>query len=187
MRNIVVLLVAVCAISFTSAQTKVGGVELPNSETFGTHKLILNGAGVREKLWIDLYAGGLYLPKKSSNAEAIVNSKDAMAVKLHIVSKLISSKKMIDAVEEGFENSTNDNTGPIRKEIDQFIGLFKDEIQKGDVFDITYQPDRGGVVAYKNGDEKGLVKGMEFKKALFGIWLSNRPADDDLKEAMLGE
>ncbi|MBT8296018.1 MAG: chalcone isomerase family protein, partial [Gramella sp.] len=27
----------------------------------------------------------------------------------------------------------------------------------------------------------------DFKKALFGIWLSNRPADDDLKEAMLGE
>ena len=64
MKNIIVLLVAVCAISVTSAQTKVGGVELPNSETFGTHKLVLNGAGVREKLWIDLYAGGLYLTKK---------------------------------------------------------------------------------------------------------------------------
>ena len=53
------------------------------------------------------------------------------------------------------------------------------------MFDITYQPGKG-VVAYKNGKEKGTIEGMDFKKALFGIWLSNDPADDDLKEAMLG-
>ena len=43
------------------------------------------------------------------------------------------------------------------------------------------------MTAYKNDKELGTIEGMEFKKALFGIWLSNRPADDDLKEAMLGK
>ena len=69
--------------------------------------------GVREKLWIDLYAGGLYLTKKSSDADAIMSANEPMAIKLHIVSKLISSDKMIEAVDEGFENSTNDNTAPL--------------------------------------------------------------------------
>jgi hypothetical protein len=41
------------------------------------------------------------------------------------------------------------------------------------------------VIAYKNGIEKGVVQGKEFKKALFGIWLSGNPADDDLKEDLL--
>ena len=93
---------------------------------------------------------------------------------------------MIDAVEEGFENSTDGRVGPLKSKIDQFIGFFKEEIKKGDVFDITYQPGKG-VVSYKNGEEKGTIKGADFKKALFGIWLSNRPADDDLKEGMLGK
>ena len=42
------------------------------------------------------------------------------------------------------------------------------------------------VVAFKDGKELGTIKGMEFKKALFGIWLGKKPADDDLKENMLG-
>ncbi|WP_121665461.1 chalcone isomerase family protein [Mesonia aquimarina] len=186
MKTFLLVLTTFCAVHLSTAQTEISGITIPNSETFGKHTLQLNGAGVREKLWIDLYVGGLYLAEKSSDASAIVNSENAMAVKLHIVSSLISSKKMISAVEEGFENSTDDNTAPIQTEIDQFIGFFKEEITKGDIFDITYQPERG-VVAYKNGKEKGTIKGMKFKKALFGIWLSNRPADDDLKEAMLGE
>ena len=30
------------------------------------------------------------------------------------------------------------------------------------------------------------LPGLDFKKALFGIWLSNDPVDEDLKDAMLG-
>ena len=66
------------------------------------------------------------------------------------------------------------------------LGFFMEDILKNDVFDLVYLPAKG-VVAYKNGEEKGVVPGKEFKKALFGIWLSNRPADDDLKESLLAK
>ena len=185
MKKILGIFMILGVVLTTTAQTKVGGVTLPASETFGEYNLKLNGAGVREKFWIDLYAGGLYLSNPSKDAEKVMNADEAMAVKLHIVSKLISSDKMIDAVEEGFENSTNGNTSALDSRIKKFIGFFKEEISKGDVFDITYQPGKG-VVAYKNGKEKGTIEGMDFKKALFGIWLAKDPADDDLREAMLG-
>ena len=42
------------------------------------------------------------------------------------------------------------------------------------------------VYLYKNGEERGSFRGLEFKQALFGIWLGGNPADDDLKEGMLG-
>lgn len=185
MKNTFIIIITLVMVSFTQAQTKVSDVTLPNTETFGNYELVLNGTGVREKLWIDLYAAGLYLEEKSSNAQAILKADKPMSVKLHIVSKLISSKKMISAIEDGFEESTNDNVAPYRDRIDEFIAFFKEEIQKGDIYDITYQPGKG-VVSYKNGEEKGTVKGKDFKQALFGIWLSNRPADDDLKEGLLG-
>ncbi|MDT0678055.1 chalcone isomerase family protein [Autumnicola musiva] len=186
MKNFLLLVLTVFSLNLTSAQTKVGGVTLPNSLNYQNKKLILNGAGVREKLWIDLYAGGLYLEGKTSDANSILVSNKPMAIKLHIISKLITSNKMLDAVNEGFENSTRGNTAPISAEINQFKSLFKEEIAQNDVFDLIYSPGKG-LVILKNGEEKGVIKGEEFKKALFGIWLANRPADDSLKEAMLGK
>ena len=186
MKKLAVLFIAMMSFGLTSAQTEVGGVKLPNSETYQGKTLQLNGAGVREKLWIDLYAGGLYLSEKSSSADAIMSSDKPMSIKLHIVSKLISSDKMVDAVNDGFESSMNGNTKPLAAEIKKFKGFFMEEITKNDVFDIVYIPGTG-VTAYKNDKELGTIAGMEFKKALFGIWLSKNPADDDLKDAMLGK
>ena len=184
MKKLVLLLMAVVVSTTLHAQKKVGDATLPTTETYEGQTLVLNGAGIREKLWIDLYAAGLYLNQKTSDANIILNSEKPMAIKLHIVSKLISSNKMVEAVTEGFEKSTNGNTAPIQNEINQILGFFKEDIHKNDIFDLVYLPSKG-VVAYKNGTEKGVVKGKEFKKALFGIWLSNRPADDDLKEDLL--
>jgi len=93
---------------------------------------------------------------------------------------------MRDAVEEGFQNSTDENTEPLRDKIDKFISFFEDEIVKNDVFDIFYHPD-AGVKVFKNNELKGTIKGQSFKEALFGIWFCDEPADDDLKEAMLGK
>ncbi|MCB7479941.1 chalcone isomerase family protein [Christiangramia sediminis] len=186
MKTLLVAIIAFMSTGLISAQTEVGGVKLPNSETYQGQSLTLNGAGVREKLWIDLYAGGLYLAKKTSDAAEVVSSNEPMSIKLHIVSKLITSDKMIEAVNEGFENATGGNTKPLASEIKKFKSFFMEEIKKNDVFDIVYLPETG-VTAYKNDKELGTIEGMAFKKALFGIWFSNRPADDDLKEAMLGK
>ncbi len=48
-----------------------------------------------------------------------------------------------------------------------------------------YVPEKG-VVVFKNGKIQPIIEGLEFKKALYGIWLGEEPADDDLKEDLLG-
>ena len=175
----------IVAVSSVSAQIEVGSATLPESVTFEGQKLVYNGAGVRKKAWFKLYSGGLYLQEKSSNASSIMNDDETMAIKLHITSRLISSSKMINAVDEGFENATNGNTAPIASQIETFKGFFSDEINDGDIFDIVYIKGKG-VVVYKNGSKKGVISGLNFKKALFGIWLSDKPADKRLKNGMLG-
>ena len=186
MKNLLFLVFSFVFIAVAPAQTKAGGANLPNSVTFEGKTLVLNGVGVREKFWMDMYAGALYLNSKSSNASAIVSANEPMAIKLHMVSKMITSDRMIEAVNEGFENSTKGNTAPLKAEIVKFIGFFKEEIKINDVFDMAYLPTKG-VVVYKNGNELGIIKGMAFKKALFGIWLSENPADKKLKSGMLGK
>ncbi|MCF4102780.1 chalcone isomerase family protein [Gillisia sp. M10.2A] len=186
MKKALFFIVALVGLATSSAQTKMAGVTLPNTVNFEGQSLSINGAGVREKFWMDMYAGALYLDGKSADAKGIINADKPMAIKLHIVSGLITSQKMIDAVNEGFENSTNGKTSGISKEITTFKNYFSEEISKNDVFDIVYIPSKG-VLVYKNGKQKGTLQGMEFKKALFGIWLSDKPADKDLKKGMLGK
>jgi hypothetical protein len=180
------LLVAVTGIFSANAQQTVSGVKIDSKLTVEGETLMLNGAGLREKMWIDLYVGSLYLPTKSSNSKDIIDSKNAAAIKLDIVSGMITSDKMISAVNEGFENSTNKNTAPLKAKIDKFKSFFKEEIKKGDSFIIANIPG-DGVVVFKNGVKKGAIDGYDFKKALFGIWLGSKPADSDLKEGMLGK
>jgi hypothetical protein len=184
MKPIYVVIVAFLMAIPSIAQTEVAGVRLPNSLEAGETQLTLNGAGVREKFWMDMYAGGLYTNKKMTEASKVMNAEAPMALKLHIVSGLISSKKMSSAVEEGFQNSIKGNTKPFRPKIDKFISFFSEEITKNDVFDITYLPSRG-VVVFKNNKELGTIEGLDFKKALFGIWFCDKPADEDLMKGML--
>lgn len=186
MKNSLLIIFSLCMASFATAQTEIGDATLPNTETLGEYELVLNGVGMREKFWMDMYAGALYLPEKSSDANAILNSNEPLAIKLYIVSGLITSKKMSDAVNDGFKKSTDGNTAPLEAEIRKFKSFFDEEINKHDVFNITYQPN-AGVVVYKNEKKLGVIKGKDFKKAVFGIWLSDDPADDDLKDAMLGK
>lgn len=186
MKKTFLVLVAIAMFASAPAQTNAGGATLPNTVSFEGEKLILNGAGVREKYWMDMYAGALYLTSKSSDVNEILNGNKPAAIKLHMVSNLITSDKMISAINEGFENSTNGKTQAISAEIGKFISYFEEKISKEDVFDLVYIPSKG-VLIYKNGEQKGIIKEMEFKKALFGIWLSEKPADKKLKQAMLGK
>lgn len=164
---------------------EVAKVNIPDSIFAGEENLVLNGAGVRSKFGLKLYVGSLFLPEKSTDAQAIITADEPMAVRLNIVSGMITSEKMEDATREGFENATGGNTDPIREDIETFIAVFHEPIKEGDSFDLVYFPARG-VEVYKNGNPVSVVGDMRFKQALFGIWLCDKPAQKSLKEGMLG-
>jgi hypothetical protein len=168
-----------------NAQTTVSGVKVDDKLSLEGKSLVLNGSGIREKFFMDMYVGSLYVTKKTTNGQEVVDGKDASAIKLNIVSGMITSEKMITAINEGFENSTGKSTASLKTKIDKFKGFFKEKINKGDAFIIIY--DGNDVSVYKNGAKKGSIDGYDFKKALFGIWLGKKPADDDLKDGMLGK
>jgi hypothetical protein len=186
MKKLILLtIITLTFIGTNNAQKTVGGVKMPKKVMIGKTVLELNGAGVREKFFMDMYACALYVKQKTSSATDVINNDSHTSIKIQIISGLITSKKMTDAVEEGFKNATRGKTKPIRKEIDEFKKVFsKEEIQKKDIYDIIYVPGKGTVI-FKNGKIQPIIKGLAFKKALFGIWLCDKPADKDLKKDLL--
>ena len=174
------------ALSTPAMALSVEGVDVPDTYTAQQSELTLNGAGTRSKWFMDLYVGGLYTPQKASHAAAVINADEPQAITLHIISGLITSEKMTSATLEGFESATGGNLAPIQSDVNAFLDVFSEEIKEGDVFDLVYLPGEG-VRVLKNGDARATVGGLEFKKALFGIWLSDEPAQEDLKQKMLGQ
>ena len=109
-----------------------------------------------------------------------------MAIRMHFVHSEVSSKKLVNAWNEGFVNGTGGNIAPIKTEIDTFNAFFSQDAGKNDIYDIIYIPDQG-VRVYIKGVLKGTIKGLDFKRAVFSIWLGEKPADAKLKRKMLGK
>jgi hypothetical protein len=176
-----VILACFLFFGFSFAQ-KIEGIHIPQT----CAKLPLNGAGIRSKFFFDLYIGALYLSKKSSNAKNIIQKDEKMSIKLIILSSMITSKKMENATRDGFNKAMQGNTTALRKEIEDFIAVFKEKIKKEDVYDLVYTP-KVGVDIYKNEKYKKTIQGLAFKKALFKIWLGEAPVQKSLKNSMLGK
>ena len=185
MKTIIVCLSFALMIQIGYAQKEISGVIPAKTISIATNQLSLNGAGLREIYFFDLYVGSLYVTTKSTDASKIINTDESMAIILDIVSGLVSSEKMIHAIDEGFEKSTNNNIAPFKDKIESFKAAFKEEIMEGDHFVIAYIKGSGTEI-HKNGKRVTKIEGLDFKKALFGIWFCNNPADESLKEGMLG-
>ncbi len=167
---------------------EIGGVELPKSMKIGAKTLLLNGAGLRTKtiLAIKIYAGGLYLEKKNSDPDDIISADRPMAIKMNFIYNGVSAKKIVNTWNEGFEKYSPRLSGSLQEKVNKFNSFFTEEVNRGDTFDIIYLPGKG-VAVHVKGELKGVVEGLEFKKALFSIWLGSDPCDKGLKAGMLGE
>ncbi len=183
-KQIALVCFALLLISSPAHARKVAGVELENKLAVGGEELVLNGAGLRKRLFIKLYVGSLYLGAPSSDAAGIVAADESMAIRLNILSDLLTRDKMLKALKSGFNKSTGGNTDPVQPQIDQLIGLMTEKIRPGDSYTFAYEPNVGTRI-FRNGEESGLIEGLDFKQALFGIWLSDTPVQANLKSAML--
>lgn len=166
---------------------KVSGVKFKDSIQLGDANLRLNGVGLRTKFFIDLYIAALYLQETSHDAAAIINADQMMLIQIHVISNLITSESLSQGTAEGFSKSTNNHTKPIQKQIDEFLDAFKEPVTIGDIFEFVYQPGIGITILKNRKVAKRIASRLAFKRALFGIWLSDKPAQHALKTSMLGK
>lgn len=186
MKTVLITLFGLVLSSSIQAKT-VAGIEIPDtvSHSKQSTKLILNGAGIRTKFIFDIYIGSLYLEKQQRSAKDIYNAPGEKRISMHFLYDEVSKEKLVNGWNDGFENNhTDDELTKIKTQITQFNGLFI-TVKKDDVINLNFIPTTGTSVII-NGKTMGLVKGDDFFISLLKIWLGEEPADDDLKEAMIG-
>lgn len=164
---------------------EVGGVKLDDKLAVGGQELVLNGAGIRSKLMFKVYVGALYVPAKAASLDAVL-AKAPRRVQLTLLRDL-SADDLVGALVEGLEaNTTPAELAAIKPQTDQMVALMKaiGQAKTGGVVTIDFI-DGETRLAYA-GKSLGAIPGAAFNTALMRVWLGDKPAQADLKKAMLG-
>ena len=186
MKKILMLsLLLATATAMPAAAVEVAKVQVPDTATLsdGT-ELVLNGAGIRKKLFIKVYVGGLYLPAKSTDVAAILAADEPRRITLNMLYD-VSADKLNAAWVDGFNDNTTDaEMDTVRDRLEALKAMFNDTVD-GDVIVFDYVPGKGTSVS-QNGKLAGTVEGADFASVLLRVWLGDKPADKGLKAGMLG-
>ena len=183
--NILVLGLSLAAATVFAAE--VEGVKLADKVQVGGSELLLNGAGVRTRVFFKVYVGALYVQKKAGAPDAVLGDAGAKRVAMHLLRDL-EAEQLLSAFNDGLKkNHTPEQLArlePQVKQLDAIFGAVK-AVKKGDVVLLDFLPGAGTRVTVR-GEDRGTIPGEDFNRALLRIWLGEQPADATLKKAMLG-
>lgn len=161
----------------------IAGQTFPDTISLGGQELQINGVGLREKFWIDVYAAGLYLPKKTSSGKEIIKSDVPKQIHAKFILSIPQSK-MIEALEENIEINPDLSAQAI-KDIRE-ASKWMEDFSAGDEMIFAYVPEKGTTIIIK-GKNKGTITGKDFMEAVFSMYVGPHPASQQLKEGLLGK
>jgi len=163
---------------------EVEGVDVSDSAVVAGKTLSLNGAGVRTKLFFDIYVGALYLPAKVTTTEQVLAAAGPKRITMTFLYGEVGRDKLINGWIAGFEkNQPKAAMDKLKARLKQFNAMFTDA-RKGEQFAFDFLNDGSTVVTLK-GRRTGTIEGADFQRALLQVWLGGKPADKGLKRAML--
>ena len=162
---------------------EVAGVALDPTVSVNEKTLSLNGYGIRKKFFFKIYVGSLYTSKKVSSPAELLQNTDAKLIRMSFLHSKVEKEKITETFAEGFAN--NSPNFAASADANAFLSLFKSDFVKGDTVDLVLGAD-GTVIARQNGKVLGTVKSANLPNAILLIYFGQKPADEDLKQGMLG-
>jgi len=183
---ITVVLLFMFVISIPALQAE--DLKIPEKLTLdsGKGELLLNGTGIRKKFGFKVYHGALYLSAKSSDSKKIIEADEPMAITMSWIRQGVLDKTT-EVFSEGFKYGAGANYSALKGNIDTFIKSLV-QAEKKDIWKYLYIPGQGTSIYY-NDKLTTTIAGLDFKKALFSIWLlegETFTGDAGLRKGMLG-
>ena len=149
--------------------------------------LTLNGAGLREIFFVDVYAAGLYLPQTTSDAAEVIAMSGNKSVRLGLL-RDVDAADFVDALKEGINNNTSEEERKvIDKELQALIAVMDriGDVKKGDIV-VVIEAMKMEVDVTVNGKLIGeKIGGQKLYEAVLKIWLGEKAIDNGLKAALL--
>jgi len=164
---------------------EVAGVKVDDKATVAGQELVLNGAGMRTKVFLKIYVGSLYVPAKATDLAGVL-AKAPRRIQMNIMRSL-TADQLVDALVEGINaNNSADELAAVKTQTAELVAIMKsfNEVKEKDVVTLDFVD--GATRISLNGTAKGSIAGEPFNRALTKIWLGDHPIQADLKKALLG-
>jgi hypothetical protein len=169
------------------AANDLAGVTFEHSMTVGGKELVLNGAGVRHKFAVKVYAAALYLQEPKHTVDGVMKADGPRRVRL-VMLRDLSSDDLGNAFMTAFsENVSEENKAKVATQVSQYGEMFGriGSLKKGDIVDTDWIPGAGNQ-CYLNGKKFGpVIHDIHFYNSLLRIWLGDKPVDPTLKTHLL--
>ena len=179
------LLVALAVIVLLGAQPaqakECKGVRFPDQLQADGRALALNGLGLRQAtmLKVNVYVAALYVTTPSADANLLLASSSPKQLVLQFL-RNVSAAELNKAWDEGFDK----RLAPFKDYLETLKGWMAD-MKTGQRLTFVHRPGTGLEVDV-NGAVKGTIKGDDFAKAFFSIWLGANTPNPALKSGLLG-
>jgi hypothetical protein len=179
------ILLALAVLGATAAE--VAGVRLEDKTQVESRELVLNGAGLRKRLFFNVYVIGLYLPEKKTDAAGAIQVAGPKRAAIHMM-RDVGAEQFTEALVDGLRANHSEadfrKLEPRVKELADIMGEIK-EAKKGML--IALDSNGSDTRLLVNGKPAGKpIAGEDFYRALLRIWIGEHPVQDDLKKALLG-
>lgn len=173
----------------TAAALEVAGTHIDDKASVAGNELVLNGAGLRTRFMLKIYTIGLYLPRRSDSTATV--SSSAGPKRIHITTlRDLSAEDFANALIDGIRKNHSDAefTG-LQGRVEEFRTLLLGlrTAPSGTQVRIDWLPGSGTRLSIGNEARGKDIPGEDFYRALLRIWIGEKPADEDLKNALLGK
>lgn len=174
----------------TPAQTvDAGGAKIETSAEVAGQKLVLNGYGVRYRAIFKVYGMGIYLKAKADTPDAVIKMAGPKRVSIKML-RDVDGKDLGKAFTDGMQkNMLPEERAKAIGGIFKFGKVFQDikRAPSGTNIGVDWIPGSGAQI-FMDGKPVGeSIPEPEFYSALLRIWLGEDPADDKLKDQLLGK
>lgn len=173
-------------VAWPAQARELDGTTLPDTVAVAGEKqpLALNGAGYRKKFMLKVYIGALYAGAPLRTTQAVLQHGGARVMRLHFLREL-GADKLAGGWQEGFAaNLEPAALAAMNTRLTAFTALMP-AVHAGDVLRLELLAS-GQTRVVANDRPLGSVDGADFQQALLRVWLGDKPADSDMKQALLG-
>jgi hypothetical protein len=185
MRNTIAAFAATLLLAGSAHAATLAGVKLADTVSVNGQHLKLNGAGLRKKLFIKVYVGGLYLAAKQANPASILATDAPRQMTMNFVFN-VDKGKIAEAWEEGLTANTPNASAEVKANFKK-LSSWMDDMKDGQSLQLTYVPNSGTTVTV-NGKNKGTLPGKATADAILATWIGPKPGPgEDFKKALLGK
>jgi hypothetical protein len=169
------------------AAVSIDGITFQDTAQVAGQTLQLNGAGKRVRIIVDVYAMGLYVPKVDSSASALIPGAGPRSARI-VLMRDLTGADFAEAMAKGIEqNHSSADLAKLQARLDELGTAMKafGQLRKGTVVQMNQVPGTGLQVIVNGETKIKGIPGDDFYAALMRIWLGDKPADKDLKKALL--